>query len=309
MYSLYAKINEKETLFIYENKEMPHLWLLATHGQSSFEKQQFCENLMEIASQVNDDLFIGEVAEMITVIDAIECDTLYIDGNIQTADLQQLIALVDLYNFEPVFGTLVNRLEYKTTADSSEYFKTYRSQYRSQYRSLSTMLIAINVIVYVVNMTLDYYDIQFINGTLSLADPLTYATILFAGFTHFSVIHIGMNMVFLYQLGPVIERAIGLGKYTLLYFGSLFISGITVVLLTSGQVMTAGASGALYGLFAYLVLFMLKYSTSVANKKNILSTFGLNILITFLIPGISIAGHLGGAVAGAIFFYVSEFRK
>lgn len=119
-----------------------------------------------------------------------------------------------------------------------------------------------------------------------------------SGFLHFGVIHIAFNMYFLYVLGPMLEPGLGRVKFLLLYFASLLGGSLGVILLDSGGI-TAGASGAVFGLLAAATVGMWRrginpFSTSIGGALII------NLFITFAIPGISIGGHLGGAVAGAI---------
>ena len=119
-----------------------------------------------------------------------------------------------------------------------------------------------------------------------------------SGFMHFGMLHIGLNMYFLYILGPMLEQPLGRVRFALLYLASLLGGSLGVILLDSGG-LTAGASGAVFGLMAAAAVGMWRrgvnpFSTSIC------STLLLNLFLTFIIPGISIGGHLGGAAAGAL---------
>jgi membrane associated rhomboid family serine protease len=59
----------------------------------------------------------------------------------------------------------------------------------------------------------------------------------------------------------------------------------------------AGASGAIFGLFAALFVVLKKLRRDTSSVVPILV---INLVLTFTIPNISIAGHLGGLVVGAI---------
>jgi membrane associated rhomboid family serine protease len=119
-----------------------------------------------------------------------------------------------------------------------------------------------------------------------------------SGFMHFGILHIGLNMYFLYVLGPMLEQPLGRVRFTLLYMGSLLGGSLGVVLLDSGG-LTAGASGAVFGLMAAAAMGMWRRGINPF-RTSIGSTLLLNLFITFVIPGISIGGHLGGAAAGAL---------
>ena len=73
------------------------------------------------------------------------------------------------------------------------------------------------------------------------------------GFVHFGVIHVGFNMLLLYQLGRLVEPVIGPFRFSLLYFASL-LGGSLGALLLSPNAATGGASGAVFGLMAASVV-------------------------------------------------------
>lgn len=119
-----------------------------------------------------------------------------------------------------------------------------------------------------------------------------------AGFIHFGVFHVLMNMFLLWQLGMLLERALGAWRFLALYAAGLFAGSFGVLLLTAGGV-TGGASGAVFGLMAGAAVGMHRRGVNVFST-GIGTTLLLNLVITFTIPGISIGGHLGGAIGGAI---------
>lgn len=123
-----------------------------------------------------------------------------------------------------------------------------------------------------------------------------------SGFLHYGVIHIAFNMLLLYQLGQLLERPLGRLRFGLLYGASL-LGGSFGVLLLGGEGLTAGASGAVFGLMAAAAVGLQRQGVSVMST-GLGTTLLLNLFITFAIPNISIGGHIGGAVAGAICGFV-----
>lgn len=119
-----------------------------------------------------------------------------------------------------------------------------------------------------------------------------------SGFMHFGVLHIGLNMYFLYILGPMLEESLGRVRFALLYMASLLGGSLGIILFDSGG-LTAGASGAVFGLMAAASVGMWRRGINPFSSS-IGSALLLNLFLTFVIPGVSIGGHLGGAVAGAI---------
>ncbi|WBU38499.1 rhomboid family intramembrane serine protease [Homoserinibacter sp. YIM 151385] len=115
-------------------------------------------------------------------------------------------------------------------------------------------------------------------------------------FLHYGAIHLGMNMLALSFAGRPLEAALGRTRFLLLYLlGGL--GGSIAVVLSGTTALTAGASGAIFGLFAALVVVLRRLGRSAGA---VLPVIVANLVLTFAVPGISIAGHLGGLVAGAV---------
>ena len=125
-----------------------------------------------------------------------------------------------------------------------------------------------------------------------------------SGFLHSGIIHIGLNMVVLYMLGPSLERAIGRFGYISLYVAGLTASAFGALLL-SPNALTVGASGAIFALMGALILGQ-RASGINPWRSGIVGWVVINLVFTLLVPGISIGGHLGGLAgglaAGAILF-------
>lgn len=136
------------------------------------------------------------------------------------------------------------------------------------------------------------------DGGIFVTEPDGWYRLVTSGFLHFGIIHIAFNMYFLYVLGPMLEPALGRVNFLLLYMASLLGGSLGVVLLDSGGI-TAGASGAVFGLLAAATVGLWRRGVNPFTT-GIGTTLILNLFITFAIPGISIGGHIGGAVAGAI---------
>lgn len=122
-----------------------------------------------------------------------------------------------------------------------------------------------------------------------------------SGFLHYGLIHVGMNMFLLWQLGQLLEPALNRGRFMLLYFAAMF-GGSAGALALSPDALTGGASGAVFGLMAAAAVGLQQRGVNPM-KTGIGGTLLLNLLITFTIPGISIGGHVGGALMGAAVGY------
>jgi membrane associated rhomboid family serine protease len=119
-----------------------------------------------------------------------------------------------------------------------------------------------------------------------------------SGFIHFGVFHILMNMLLLFQLGNLLERALGGVRFGLMYAACL-LAGSLGVLILDGSGVTGGASGAVFGLMAGAAVGLQRRGVNVFST-GIGTTLLINLVLTFSISGISIGGHLGGVVGGAL---------
>jgi membrane associated rhomboid family serine protease len=125
-----------------------------------------------------------------------------------------------------------------------------------------------------------------------------YYRLVTSGFLHDGLLHIAFNMLFLFFLGPMLELAIGRLNFVVVYFVSL-LAGSFGALLFSPQLPTVGASGALFGLLG--ALMVVSHYRGISIWQNGLGiTLLINIVFSLSVSGISIGGHLGGFVGGAI---------
>jgi membrane associated rhomboid family serine protease len=119
-----------------------------------------------------------------------------------------------------------------------------------------------------------------------------------AAFLHYGVLHLAFNMLVLWFVGGPIEAAIGRMQYLLLYLVS-GLAGSAGALLVSPNAVTVGASGAIFGLFGALAVLEYQH-TGVIIGGTAFSLIAINLVISFVIPGISWGGHVGGLIGGAL---------
>jgi membrane associated rhomboid family serine protease len=121
--------------------------------------------------------------------------------------------------------------------------------------------------------------------------------VLTAGFMHAGMLHLFFNMYSLYILGHMLEPSVGRLRFGLIYFVSL-LAGSFGALLLQPRGFTVGASGAIFGLMGAAVVILRNRGIDPM-ESGLGMWIGLNLLITFTIPGISIGGHIGGLLGGA----------
>lgn len=130
-----------------------------------------------------------------------------------------------------------------------------------------------------------------------------------ATFVHIGLEHFFINMLSLYFLGRQMEQIFGSKQFFFIYLLSGMMGNL-FVLAFNPRYITAGASTALFGMFAAIIV--LRYATRNPYIQQLgqsyLSLFVINLIGSVLIPNISLAGHVGGAVGGALLAIVFPVR-
>ncbi len=126
---------------------------------------------------------------------------------------------------------------------------------------------------------------------------------------HIGVLHLLMNTVSLYYLGTIIERIFGKWRFLLIYLIAGFGGSIASFIFSPS--ISAGASGAIYGLFGALLYFGVIFPKLFFRTMgfNILIILGINLMFGFSMPSIDMAGHIGGLIAGFLAAGIVHFPK
>jgi membrane associated rhomboid family serine protease/Flp pilus assembly protein TadD len=123
-------------------------------------------------------------------------------------------------------------------------------------------------------------------------------------FVHFGIVHIGLNMWCLWNLGRAAEQLMGRASYLLAYFVSGIFSSIASV-YWHPMGASAGASGAIFGMAGVLVsyVYLKKTPSHIRINSKMLGSLGTFIAYNLAfgaLPGISNAAHVGGLVMGLL---------
>ncbi|WP_337020508.1 rhomboid family intramembrane serine protease, partial [Oceanobacillus massiliensis] len=119
-------------------------------------------------------------------------------------------------------------------------------------------------------------------------------------FLHIGFLHLAMNMLAIFYLGTAVERIYGGTRFLIIYFLAGIGGGLASFAFTTS--VSAGASGAIFGLFGALLFFGLIYKRIFLQTigQNILFILLINIVFGFLVAQIDMGAHLGGLLAGFI---------
>ena len=130
---------------------------------------------------------------------------------------------------------------------------------------------------------------------------LTYA------FTHGGILHIGFNMLVLYQIGPLIEAEIGAAPFLFLYTATA-LTATAMDYFWHPLVPVVGASGALFGLIGFAIVYYHRLGPAGEYIRNFMFRWAIYAFVFALVIGADNAAHLGGAAGGALFGLVMPLR-
>lgn len=121
-------------------------------------------------------------------------------------------------------------------------------------------------------------------------------------FLHIGFIHFFMNMWALEIIGKEVESFYGHIKTLIIFIFSGIIGNLLSLLFASKVSLSAGASGAIFGLMGALLYFGLNERTYMgeALKKEILPVIIINLVFGMMIPSINMYAHIGGLIGGII---------
>ncbi len=122
--------------------------------------------------------------------------------------------------------------------------------------------------------------------------------------------HIIFNMWALIVVGPSLERVLGRVRFIAIYLVSALAGSVLFYVLASPAEPAIGASGAIFGLFG--AWFVLARKLRMDSRQVVLLIV-LNLVITFVVPGIAWQDHVGGLIAGsaltAAFVYAPKANR
>lgn len=158
-------------------------------------------------------------------------------------------------------------------------------------------LIALNVLVFVAQSASSSLERELTLSPRAVAADGDLYRLITSAFLHYGITHLLFNMWALYVVGPPLEMWLGRLRFGALYVLSALGGSVLVYLLAPLDSSTAGASGAVFGLFAATFVVAKKVNVDV---RWVVVLIGINLVITFTVPSISWQGHLGGLITGGL---------
>jgi rhomboid protease GluP len=130
-------------------------------------------------------------------------------------------------------------------------------------------------------------------------------------FLHFGILHIGFNMYALYMVGIYLEPMLGKIRYTVAYLCTGVLASLASLWWhLSNPVTSAGASGAIFGMYGVFLALLSTNLIPQRMRKALLKSIGIFVVYNLafgLTSGIDNAGHIGGLISGLLIGYAYYF--
>jgi rhomboid protease GluP len=177
---------------------------------------------------------------------------------------------------------------------------------------VTKLLVAINVVVFLA-MLVDGAGLLEPNSAVHLRwganfGPLTkegeWWRLLASTFLHFGVLHVAMNMWALWGAGRLVERLYGNGVFLVLYLFAGLTGSFASLLWNADRVVSAGASGAVFGVYGALAAYVLRQPGSIppgvlkSLSGSTIAFVAYSIVLGAVVSSIDNAAHAGGLAGG-----------
>ena len=288
--SFYSESLKKEQwIAILENESMLYSIVIA---ENSYNVSLYDETYKYLKSLCNKNIVINEIVTIEGSYDYYEHDNMLIYS---LRDKK----VVYSSNSCKLLIPIINEIDTKKK----------RNNKRDKYMMLTNILIAVNLLVFLISawiskniFDIDIYTLIIMGAKVnSLIDKGQVWRLITCAFLHGGLIHIFFNMYALKILGPEIEYVYGKIKYLVIYLLSAIAASIFSYIF-GPQSVSVGASGAIFGLFGAMLIFGIKHRKQMgkAYMMNILQVIFVNVIIGISSSNIDNAAHFGGLIVGAL---------
>lgn len=147
----------------------------------------------------------------------------------------------------------------------------------------------------------------------SLIDQQQYWRFITSMFLHIGFLHFLLNNYALYIIGLEIERIYGSARFVILYFVTGLVGSFASYLFT--EATSAGASGAIFGLFGVMATFAFRYRKEIPKalsrdiKRRVIPIIAINLVFGFSVSIVDNSAHLGGLLSGVLLALVIPYKR
>lgn len=223
------------------------------------------------------------------------------------------------------FYGLKRGLEQFMTACQERERTITKKEWRRMFQPVNTVLVAANILVFLLLSLLgDVMDAAFMadHGAMvweSVVEQGQWYRLFTSTFMHFGIDHLMQNMLILLLIGARLERILGGRRYAIIYLGSGIAASLSSLFFTLARdpyTVSAGASGAIFGVMGGLLWLILK--DVVQRRRQRMQEIGLSGMIFVIVSalsygfttsGVDNAAHVGGLIGGFILAGILSIRK
>ncbi len=286
------------------------------HNDEQFKFDQF--KVQDILHQIKRKTLSFNVNALNIYLNANDIVNTESSKHVDNIEVKDLKDIENNKTLNEIFPDLKNNLDAKTdnldllfnvtkdiNAKTQKDNKTFEKIFTMKKPIITFIIIALCCIAFIVEL---FFDAGSENPLMMLylgANNRTlvkygdYYRLLSSAFLHWDLIHLACNMYALYMIGNQIESHFGKARYVYIYLISALGGGLLSVLFE--ETISAGASGAIFGLMGALVYFGMRFRLYFKQSlnSNIIPVIVINLLLGFYLSDmIDIAGHIGGLIYG-----------
>lgn len=172
----------------------------------------------------------------------------------------------------------------------------FGGRHRSGSPAVTYALIAVNVAAFVMQLVSRNLEKHLTLWPPAVADGQLYR-LATSAFLHYGAMHLLLNMWALYVVGPPLEMWLGRLRFGALYALSGLGGSVLVYLLSPLSTATAGASGAIFGLFGATFVVARRLTLDI---RWVGAVIVINLMFAFGSQLVSWQAHVGGLVTGGV---------
>lgn len=292
--------------YIHNNEQLEYDVFRTKHIAKKIKKKTLSMNMNVLNIFIN----LGDSAKIDDYMHADHMDSIDIknikDIKKYSFVVEEFPTITNKTNFKEKGAELFMKITQDITKKNEEESMKAEDVFKMKKPIVTYILIAINIIVFI---AMYLFGSGSTDGWTLLNFGANYAPLVKAGeiwrlgssmFIHIGLLHLVCNMYSLYVVGPQLESFFGKTKFLFIYLFSGVVGGLFSVLLTEG--LSAGASGAIFGLFGALLYFGYHYRVYLGTviKSQIIPLIALNLMIGFMISTVDNWAHIGGLIGGVL---------
>ncbi len=292
--------------YIHNDDQLDFDYNKVDHIVGSIKKKTLLWNVkvLNVFTNVNENLKIDDQIDNIINIKMQQIDDIYQNQLL----IAEFPSIIDKTSFEEKGEHLIMKISEEINKKNKKDAKISAEIFKKDIPLVTYILIGINLLVFALmyilgagstdNATLVYFGAAFKPFILDGQ----WFRLITSGFVHIGILHLAFNNYALYLIGPHLENYFGRIKYVIIYFGTILISSLFSLVFLDTQTISAGASGAIFGLLGALLYFGYHHRVFLGNmmSSGIIPLILINLFIGFSMPGINNAAHIGGLISGVM---------